>query len=215
MKRVVISVEGKTELLFIKAVLYPYLLDKKILVSPVPLYGYRTYNCIKKEILNLGKGKDCIITTMYDFYGLSKINDFAGINFNDFKTINCIDKVKNIESSFSDDINLHNFIPYIQLHEFETFIFVDSSITANNLQKCNKINIINYIDCTKKEFDNNPELINDSIKTAPSKRIESQYTKYEKTTDGINITIELGIQKIIDTCPHFKEWIEKIENFGE
>jgi len=213
MKRVVISVEGQTEEKFVKEVLYPYFINKGIFIDPILLGGYKTYNRIKKEILSIAKRKNCIATTMYDFYGLSKINNFAGIDFDNLNAINSIEKVKNIENSFKHDLNLHNFIPYIQIHEFEAFMFIDSYITSENLPKCNKLAIISYIDAIRNEFDNNPESINDSYQTAPSKRILNKYRQYEKITDGINITKALGIQKILDSCAHFKEWIEKIEQF--
>jgi len=210
MKRVVISVEGKTELLFVKKVLYPYLYDKGIFVTPVSINGYKTYSYIRSEIFKLGKGKKCIITTMYDYYGLSKINDFAGINFDNIKTKNCIEKINNIEFSFKNDIGLNNFIPYIQLHEFETFMFIDSDITAKNLSAPD---ITESINKALKDFDNNPEFINSEA--FPSKRIIDVCQNYDKTIDGPKICEDLGIPKIMNSCPHFKEWIEKIENFGE
>ncbi len=60
----------------------------------------------------------------------------------------------------------------------------------------------------------NPELINDNPKTAPSKRIESilKPSKYSKPFHGIDIAEIIGIEKMIEKCPHFREWINKLKN---
>jgi len=216
MKSLVIITEGRTEQKFATEVLSSHLSDKGIHLShSFNLNGYKTYPKIKKDILNaLGRYPNYIITTMFDYYGLSKIKNFAGINFEDLNGKNVAEKINILETSFEQDIDNCKFIPYIQLHEFETFLFVDSNITAVNLSGCKKPDVIEYIEDTKNKVDNNPELINDSIQTAPSKRILKVYPTYDKVSDSLKVCEELGIQKIMNTCPHFKEWIEKIENFG-
>lgn len=218
MKNIIVSVEGETEEYFVKDVLTPYLAKKEIYVShTINLHGYRTYSYIKKEILaTLYKYPKYILTTFYDYYGLSKIRDFAGLNLNELNNpVSVYDKINTIQDYFYKDINHKNFIPFIQLHEFEALLFIDENITCEELLGCNKESLNKYIKKTREtDFKNNPELINNSTETAPSKLIEKQYPKYQKTMHGINITKGLGIHKIMETCPHFKEWIEKIEDFG-
>ena len=60
------------------------------------------------------------------------------------------------------------------------------------------------------QANNNPELVNNSPETAPSKRILKAYSSYQKITDGTNICRDLGIQKIREHCPHFDNWISTI-----
>jgi hypothetical protein len=58
-----------------------------------------------------------------------------------------------------------------------------------------------------------PENINDSSITAPSKRLDIlSNNRFKKTTTGITIAKEIGLQKIREKCPIFNEWLTKIEN---
>ena len=60
-----------------------------------------------------------------------------------------------------------------------------------------------------------PEHINNSVDTAPSKRILNLIPDYAKVRQGTIIAKKLGIDKIISECPHFAEWIENIKNFNQ
>ena len=57
----------------------------------------------------------------------------------------------------------------------------------------------------------NPEDINDSPETAPSKRMKTLIDGYEKVTYGISLVEYTGIETILHKCPHFKDWIEKLK----
>ncbi len=61
-----------------------------------------------------------------------------------------------------------------------------------------------------KKFSGNPEKINDSVESAPSKRLEEK-TGYRKTTHGPDIAKETGIKKIRGKCAGFNEWLDKLE----
>ena len=58
----------------------------------------------------------------------------------------------------------------------------------------------------------NPEDINDSPLTAPSKRIiaifEKQGLRYEKIIDGNNIATKIGIETLMEGCPRFRNWVQ-------
>jgi hypothetical protein len=56
-----------------------------------------------------------------------------------------------------------------------------------------------------------PEEINDQPSTAPHQRILNIYPTYQKPTFGVTIASRIGLQKIRDQCPHFSEWIRKLE----
>lgn len=60
---------------------------------------------------------------------------------------------------------------------------------------------------------NSPEHINNSVETAPSKRIINTIPDYAKIKDGIIVSTEIGINKMLSECKHFAKWIEKIKNF--
>jgi len=60
-----------------------------------------------------------------------------------------------------------------------------------------------------------PEAINDSVETAPSKRLcKLSCNKYKKTTTGIAMAKRIGIRQMRECCPLFNAWVGKIENLG-
>ena len=105
------------------------------------------------------------------------------------------------------------FIPYVQLHEFETLLLVD----------IDKLKVMypdrkTYIDRLKKEIRNeNVELINDGTETAPSKRIIAAIPDHEgqKSTVGSIVTQDIGIDLLKKNCQHFNEWVTKLEELGD
>ena len=59
-----------------------------------------------------------------------------------------------------------------------------------------------------------PEHIDKSPQTAPSKRIISLIPNYAKVLNGIRIAEDMGIDVILDSCPHFRtgtEWIRIVD----
>ena len=55
-----------------------------------------------------------------------------------------------------------------------------------------------------------PEHINNSPETAPSKRVESLIPNYAKIKNGTLLSKDMGIDIIMEQCPHFREWIQNI-----
>lgn len=55
----------------------------------------------------------------------------------------------------------------------------------------------------------NPEDINNNPETAPSKRLIKIFG-YDKTGDGELILEMIGIDQMLEKCPRFKEWIDKL-----
>ena len=62
-----------------------------------------------------------------------------------------------------------------------------------------------------RESVNSPEEINDNPETAPSKRIIKLCSNYDKVDDGVLILKEIGLSGIRNACPHFNEWVLKLE----
>jgi hypothetical protein len=217
MKRVLISVEGQTEETFIRDVLnnhferldiylIPTLITTKV-VKDGPNFkgGMTNYGRIKRDLLRLLNDRDAIaVTTMYDLYELP--GDFPGYNN---RPPQPYDKVRHLEESFANDIGNPRFKPYLQLHEFEAFLFVAPDITAQELELNN--NQLSAIAQIRTLFAT-PEEINDNPNTAPSKRIANIYNSYDKTFDGPFVTSSVGLNQLRSACPHFNEWIEWLES---
>lgn len=212
MIRVYIICEGETEELFVKKILQPYFELKNILVLVrKPKRGFN-YEGLKNIIIKtLNEDKNAYVTTLIDLYGMN--NKYPGYEKNKNHS-NPFEKVKLIESAvFQDIINStsynQKFIPHFQLHEFEAALFSEPAIMQDWLSLDKAI--------PKDAFQNirnnyaTPEHINDSPQTAPSKQILKIAPFYDKTSDGISIVQETGLQKIRENCPHFNDWLKTIE----
>lgn len=215
MLQIAVSVEGQTEERFVKEILLPYFKQRNIILEPITVItkrlanaSYRggsiTFEKAIKDIKRLLNPKYDYVTTFYDYYGINK--DFLPQTISDNPYIT----VKQIEKKMVENIDNAKFIPYIQLHEFETFLFIDANTTSANLLNCNKNKVISTINHALQNNNLNPELINNSPTTAPSKRILGCYSQYQKTTDGPSVCNELGIELMMEKCQNFKTWIETL-----
>jgi len=114
-----------------------------------------------------------------------------------------------VQGLFPEQNRGRRFIPYVSMHETEALYFCDPAVTAEmlNIDRAE-------IEFILSKFDG-PEAINDSIETAPSKRLSKlSHNKYKKTTTGIAIAKRIGIQRMRECCPLFDSWIGKMENLG-
>ncbi len=195
MVRVGISVEGLTEERFIKIVLTPYLRQKNIHITPVSMNGKVNVARVKHELTRLIHNFDCV-TTLYDFYGFQRKQ--AG------------ETKQSLEARILDSLPAslqRKCIPYIQMYEFEGLLFASPEAMAIELQQ---EDIEPWAEKILRQFQNNPELINDSPQTAPSKRLADK-TSYRKTVHGPNIMQEIGLETLRKKCVGFNEWLAKLE----
>jgi hypothetical protein len=212
-------VEGKTEQAFIRDVITPYLSKYNIFATArcvetgrkrgkIYRGGLSNYEKVRADILhwiNQEQGSNVFFTCMFDLYRLP--DSFPGYS----DTINISDpyqKVTILENHLCNDIahERDRFFPYIQLHEFEALIFsYPEKIISRFPGQSSAIKRLTEI---KKEYDT-PEVIN--LDNPPSKRLISLIPSYNKTKDGTSITSSIGLEKIRQECPHFNEWIEKLE----
>lgn len=199
MVRVGVSVEGATEERFIKMVLAPYLAAKQVYVIPISVGGGINLDRIRSELKRMASSFS-YVTTFYDFYG------FQGREVGETK------------ASLEEKIKQHThsnvqakLIPYVQMYEFEGLLFTSPEAIAAHLSGDN---LMSWAQAVLSQFDNNPETINDSIETAPSKRL-LQKTNYRKTTHGPNIAQEIGIEALRDRCAGFNAWLVSLESLAQ
>ena len=211
MKRMFIVVEGQTEEAFVKELMTPYFMQHGIYdIRPVFIQtsnghkgGFVNYEHLKNDLLRLLKsqGQDVIVTTFVDFFRCPELP-----NQNDIDTLpSHIQKVEAMEKSISDDINDWRFIPYIQLHEFEALLFS----SANGFEMYFEAQISKEIQGIINSFDN-PEEINSSPETAPSKRLIRILPYYDKVIYGNIVALEIGLPVILSKCPRFRRWIDSL-----
>lgn len=104
------------------------------------------------------------------------------------------------------DEPLSRFIPYVQMYEFEGLLFSDPEKMAQGI---GQISLSGSLMKIRNQF-NSPEEINDSVTTAPSKRIEKLFTAYEKPLHGSLAAKEIGLDVIRRECKRFDEWLKKL-----
>ena len=217
MKRLVFIVEGETEESFVNTILRPYFQGCG-LYNPVQCFkikhtqgGMHKYSYVRNDVLNTIYEHDVIVTTMFDLYALP--HSFPG--YEESQTIeNHLKRVVFLEAKMKEDLELNqnrqfnNYIPYIQLHEFEALVFS----SANGFEALFEDNEMNYkgIRDVIETFPN-PEDINDSPETAPSKRMQKLIKGYNKVAYGISLIEYTGIDIILGKCPHFRNWIENLK----
>lgn len=215
--------EGQTEERFVKEVLSPYLQQFNIYPKPILLLtskkknargGMLSYAQAKRDLTILQKqfrdnnSEHHMFTTMFDYYALP--DDFPGVE-ESIDIQNVRDRISFLEDKFAEDMGSGTFIPYIQLHEFEALLFVDIiKLQTEYPLSSERIRIL------KEETDiyGDPEMINNSPDTAPSKRIISALAQdyhYNKVQSGAAITSAIGIENLLEKCQHFNEWINKIK----
>lgn len=194
MVRLAVSVEGVTEERFVIRVLQPYFFNKNIYITPINLGGDIKIARISSELNKLTYSFD-YVTTLYDFYG------FKGKYIEDNKA-SLEEKIKlSVSEGYRPQI-----IPYVQMYEFEGLLFSSPEIIGTYLGN----DLKQWAEETLQDFEGNPEKINDSFETAPSKRLEKS-TSYKKTTDGPNIIQEIGLETVRQKCPGFDAWLSSLE----
>lgn len=212
--RLIIVVEGKTEEEFVNEIIRPYfqsigfydITAIKIQTSKGFKGGFVNYQHLKRDIMRLLHESNTLVTTFVDYFRIpNNLPDFE----NCMKFSQASERIICLEASIKSDIGYEGrFIPYIQQHEFESLLFTNSksySIYYDN-------NVVFAIERIIVQYDN-PEDINDSPTTAPSKRLLSIISNYKKVTDGNLIALETGIEQIMIRCPRFRAWIELLQEY--
>jgi hypothetical protein len=162
---------------------------------------------ITNELKRL-KGPDIFFTTLIDLYGLTK--DFPGRDRYARNPRDPVPYVQALEGAFGDDIADRRFIPYLQLHEYETLLFAEPESFRIAFEHCD--DAIKELKKIAGSF-LTIEHIDDSQTTAPSKRIINLIPAYEgrKPIAGPDIAEYTGLTVIRSKCPHFDAWLCRLE----
>jgi hypothetical protein len=227
MARLYLFAEGQTEQTFADTVLSPHLANHGVYLHGAVLIaharkkgkvhrgGGRKYVPMKNDILRFTaqeKGGDVFFTTMIDLYALH--DDFPGRDEAEKLRHDPYRRVSQLQQAWGDDIGDPRFIPFIQLHEYEAYLFTEPGkfdlFYPNSEKQIAKLREI--VDSVQ-----SPELIDDGQSTAPSKRINDVFPDYEraKTTIGPQVGELIGIQVIRCKCPHFDGWLTALEQLGQ
>ena len=226
MVRLLIHVEGETEETFVNDLLadhlynYGYEIVGARIIGNARLHenrgGIRAWSTVKKDILNhLKEDTDCLATTMVDYYGLPQRGDRAWPGRAEAGTLPFADKSPCVEKALLADVvkdlggefEARRFLPFVVMHEFEGLLFSNCQAFAEAMARPQ---LAQQFQDIRQQFAN-PEEINDSPVTAPSKRVEKLVAGYAKPLFGTLAAINIGLNTIRSECPHFRAWLEQLE----
>lgn len=217
MKRLRIVTEGGTEETFVNEILRPHLFEKQIFdvaglriqTSQGHKGGFVSYQHLKNDVTRILKESNVVVSTFVDFFRIpTSMPDYELTT----QAIKADQKIEILENGLTKDINHPNFIPYIQKFEFEALLFSSTRGFSSIYDGVNP-QIAHATQVIIDQYDN-PEEINNHPNTAPSKRIQKilaeQGMTYDKVFEGNLIALELGMHTILEKCPRFRNWVEKL-----
>lgn len=230
MARLLIHVEGQTEAIFVNRVLGSHLSGYGYSVVAARLMGnalqrsrrggVKPWPAVRKGIVNhLREDSRRIVSTMVDYYGLPQSSQRGWPGRAEASGLALSEKASTIEDLLLAEVcgqmggsfNPDRFVPYVMMHEFEAMLFSDCAAFARGI---GSPDLAASLQAIRDEFAS-PEQIDDSPVTAPSKRIATLVPGYQKPTQGRQAIQEIGLDAIRAECPHFREWLERLESLPE
>lgn len=216
MKRLIILVEGDCEIILMKKLVIPYLYQRLDFTGSSDVMwsiesvkittnrklnkkgGNISYAYLVNDIKRFSSQNCTLITTFFDFFRLPV--DFPGYTKDSDKVADLEEAMKSSVKELVPDVS--EFLPYIQMYEFEALLFSD--IEGFELLVDDEAQLAEIKDIIERYP--NPEEINGGIETAPSKRLAHIYD-YDKTADSELILEMIGLDVIYNKCPRFREWL--------
>ncbi|MAC11264.1 MAG: hypothetical protein CMN74_03355 [Sphingorhabdus sp.] len=221
MKRLLVHVEGQTEEAFVNGLLASHLYGfdygqvRARLVgnarNRIRRGGISDWNVVRKDIdRHLRGDSGALATTMVDYYALP--SGWPGRLPPANLTVP--GKSSHIHQKLSEDFDAFSaasqrFHPYVMMHEFEALLFSDCLTFAEAIGYDDRAEALQAV---RDQF-HDPEHINDSPQTAPSKRVARIVPGYDKVLFGNVAALEIGLARIRAECPSFNDWVTFLENW--
>lgn len=216
MVRVAISVEGFCEEDFIKQTVAPHLRAHGVFATPIVLQTSREASGRKHKggavsVARVASDLERIlpsfdhVTTFYDFYG-----------FEDKKATETADQLAaRIAMAVGAPRTLR---AYVQMHEFEALLFAEPIMVGDYF----KAEPIGREVARAVQLAGGPENVDDSPRTAPSKRLEDwclshsdeRYNSGTKRRHGPRLAEKIGLTAMRAACPRFAVWLAGLETLG-
>lgn len=226
-RRLIVAVEGQTEDNFVRRILQPHLWGFGIVVSATIVgkakaaargnsgNGARGGGCYadwERDIRNCLKDNPSPhfrLTTLFDLYGLP--DDFPGRD-RIASDRSQADRCDRLEQAMACRIDDWRFIPYLQLHEFEALVMACLTDLEGLYDAPDQLAGLARLQAEVAALQ--PEEINDSKETAPSKRLERLIPGYRKKKDGPDAVEKAGLNHVRSRCRRFNAWLSRLEGLG-
>jgi hypothetical protein len=225
MANILIIVEGQTEEQFYKRLVqnefrnedgsYRHYFQVVVMPSKKNLHsrgqkggsvGYDV--CVDNVRRFLRQASHCdLVLLVFDYYGLHE--SFKSHISAAHRSLE--QKISAIQGRLEGDIGAPVFKFRLQVHEFEAYLFSQPEMVSSHFQEPVKLPALRQI---LAQFEDNPELINDNLATAPSKRLMALFPNFGKTTDGISIAEKTGVPHIRQRCAWFDSMCSLMDDLG-
>ena len=227
--RLLVHVEGETEETFVKEVLAPHLygagyssVAARKIGSARPRKkrgGARPWPSVREGILHhLNDDRASVSTTMVDYYGYYGLPASGSARWPgraEAESQPFAARAVTVQQAIAQNIREHmdaafvpdRFIAYVSMHEFEALLFSDCDAFA---QSIGLPAVAAELQRVRDSF-GDPEQIDDSRETAPSKRIRRLVPTYDKVVMGSVAIQEIGLHNIRSQCPNFRQWLTRLE----
>jgi hypothetical protein len=220
MARLLVHVEGQTEEGFVNEVLRDHLLARgyqsvaaRLIGNARRQGGIPSWAEARRDIIgHLRDDPACIATTMVDYYGLPARGGRAWPGREEAALLRSEQRAQRVEDALRDDViaavgDARRFVPFVVMHEFEGLLFSDCEAFSRGIERPDLAADLQMI---RDRFPT-PEDINDSLLTAPSKRVQNLVPRYQKPLLGVRAAQEIGLNRIRQECRHFDEWLTRLE----
>jgi hypothetical protein len=211
-----ILVEGQTEETVARDVIVPYLSSSKTWVSssiyttkrpaggPAFKGGLSRWPKLERELRRLLQDSSTtVLTTMFDYYAFPE--DAPGMADRPHGSPH--DRVRHVEQALFKEIGDKRFLPNLVLHEIEAWVLADCGRLGELMGDAEPATGLHRV----VQQESGPELVDDGVDTAPSKRILNAYPRYTKTSDGPLVIADAGLDLIRQSCPHADQWLMNVE----
>lgn len=223
MTRLIIVAEGQTEREFVLHVLAPHLATHGVYASATIVgklqaqrrshrsRGGGHFGAWRRDIEQLLRQGDagCYVTTLFDLYGLP--DDFPAAPH--LRAASSNDRAAALEQALAQVFNAdRRFIPYLQLHEFEALVLAALPQLKDQLDDAASRAGVDQL--VAELAGQEPEAINDSPETAPSKRLLRAVPGYRKNLHGPEALQAATLAVVRARCPRFNTWLTRLEQLG-
>jgi hypothetical protein len=226
MPEVLVLCEGQTEKEFCNSVVKEHMSLRGVELSGTLVGkpqrkqgGIRPWRAYRRELLRLAaERRDRHVAVLVDYYAMPM--DWPGREEAVRKP--AVDRGLHVEEKLREDLANElpgRFHPCVQLHEFESLLFVDPGASApvialgagrKDYQALEK-----RIRDIRAECGGKVELIDDGPGTAPSKRICKIAPGYDKVAFGVLAAAGAGIDKLRAGCPWLHRWLTELEDLAK
>jgi hypothetical protein len=209
--------EGQTEEIIVRDLIAPHFATEDIWVSSSIFItkrpaggaafkgGLSRWPKLDRELRKLLRDTSTtVLTTMFDYYAFPV--DAPGMTDRPHGSPNV--RLQHVESALAKAVDDKRFVPNLVLHEIEAWVLADCGRLGQVMGDMEPAAELERI----VQLASGPELVNDGVDTAPSKRIMSVYPQYAKTIDGPLVIVEAGLSFIRGACPHVDDWLREIES---